>query len=105
MLKIHVPLLILTFCGVATNAQIVTVTTQDGQEQAVSYRGSTLKRAGVRMNSGDLFDYSRIATISTDNFDACEDAVTRTARRGNEHVTVKFTGNENVDRWKMPTCG
>jgi len=80
-----------------TNGQSLTVTLQDGSSMDVAYTKRTLKKRVVALDSGERLEYARIATIATDDFDAYERAVKRTSRRGNEHVTVKYTGTGDVN--------
>lgn len=87
--------LAVSFVGIS-HAQTITVATQDGQEQQVTYRKGTIRKAVVVLDSGQKLPYDSIATISTDHYDAYEQAVIRTTGRDNEHVKVVFTGDENV---------
>lgn len=88
-------LLAMFFVGIS-HAQVITVTTKDGQQQDATYAKGTIRKKVIILNSGQKLGYEEIAKISTDHYDAYEQAVLRTARGGYKHVEVKFTGDENV---------
>ncbi len=88
-------LLTLFFVGIS-HAQVITVTTKDGKQQDVTYAKGTIRKAVIVLNSGQRLSYEEVAKISTDHYDAYEQAVLRTARGGYESVEVEFTGDENV---------
>jgi len=92
--------LTVALCAVVAHAHF-TVTTTDGKEHEVSYSKKSVNKKGVTLNSGDRLEFSDIDTIATDDFDAYERAVMSTAKAGAENVTVKFTGNENVNALRL----
>lgn len=79
------------------NAQTLIVDTKDGRELRVSYVKNTLRKAGVALDSGEVLDFGEVTKISTDRFDAYERAVKLTGRKRARHVTVAFTGKEDVN--------
>lgn len=88
-------LAVLLVCTVV-DAETLVVHTEDGRELEVSYQKRTLRKTGVVLDSGDLLGFDSISRISTDHFDAYERAVKITSRKRAEHVTIEFTGKENV---------
>lgn len=96
-LSVVAALFTLTLCAGVMRAQTLTVTTQDGSSTDVSYDRGTLKKRYVAMDSGRRLDYAQIDSIATDDFDVYEEAVKRTSRRSNRHVTVRYTGQGDVN--------
>ena len=92
---------IVMLCATISGAQTLVVTTQDGNSTEVGYNSSTLKKRFVRLDSGQKLEYAQITTIATDNFGAYEQAVKRTGRQANQHVTVKYTGTEDVNALRL----
>lgn len=92
---------VVMLCAGIISAQAITVTTQDGKSTDVIYNSGTLKKRVVVLNSGTRLEYAQIETIATDDFDAYEQAVNRTSRQANQHVTVKYTGKEDVNALRL----
>ncbi len=92
---------VVMLCASVISAQTITVATQDGKTTEVSYQNGTLKKRVVVLDSGERLEYTRIESISTDDFDAYEEAVARTSRQDYQHVTVRFTGKEDVNTLRL----
>ena len=88
-------------CASIAAAQTVTVTTQDGNATDINYTNGTLKKRFVQLNTGERLEYARISEIATADFDAYEEAVKRTSRQANRHVTVKYTGKGDVNTLRL----
>jgi hypothetical protein len=93
--------LILTLCAALSGAVSLVVTTRDGSTTDVVSTSSTLKKKVVVLNDGTKLSYKEIAEIATADFDTYEKAVKRTSRPDNQHVTVRYTGEGNVDALRL----
>lgn len=92
---------VLLLAATISGAQTIVLTTRDGKTTDVRYSNSTLKKKVVVLDSGTKLSYSDVTEIASDDFDAYEKAVQRTSRRDNQHVTVRFTGEGNVDALRL----
>ena len=94
-------LFIALLVGVAADAATITVAMKNGSERELSYSKSVLKKKGVRPASGGVIDFGEISAISTADFDAYERAVNVTGKARATHVTVRYTGEGDVDALRL----
>jgi hypothetical protein len=89
--------LVVVLVCIGADAQMISVSTNDGQEHEVSFTNRTLSKSGVELNSGGVLEFGEVTAIRTDDFGAYEKAVKLTGRGRAGHLTVAFTGEEEVN--------
>ena len=99
-LKFSALVIALLVC-VGADASTITVTMTNGTEQEFGYSKRVLHKKGVRPASGGVIDFDQITTISTADFDAYEQAVKVTSRKNASHVTVRYTGEGDVNALRL----
>lgn len=82
--------------SVGASAQTVVLDVKDEQQFSTPYTKKTIASKGVNLESGELIPYQDIIKISTDSFEAYERAVKRVSKKGNRHIDLAFTGDENI---------
>lgn len=95
-LKNITTVLLIAVTIVTANAAEILVKLKNGEEQTINYKKYTINGRGIETNNGEILEYIKVASISTDHYDAYEKATKRARRNGGKHIKVEFTGDESV---------
>ncbi len=98
MKKVYTLLIIILACSRMNMlmSQSITVINKGGEKFLVTYTGKTISNAGVTLNTGVLLQYDKISNIGTDHFDVYDKAMRKAGKKGNEHLNIEFTGDQNL---------
>jgi len=95
-LKNIIAVILITVTVVTANAEEILVKLKNGEEQTIAYKNNTINGRGIETNNREILEYLKVASISTDNYDAYEKVTKRSRRNGAKHIKVEFTGDESI---------
>ncbi|WP_152285662.1 hypothetical protein [Flavicella marina] len=100
-MKARFTIMLALLLGLSLNAQDVQITKNDKTKIEVTYKYGTFGSRDIRLNTGEKIVYREITEVATANFEAYERAMKKIGKEKYKHVSVKFTGDENLYALKL----